>query len=150
MERPLTPLIPTVGRTDSQSSFWRSNAYLRERRLCRHILVILSITTIIGMLIGFVFVAHYYYHILGGQGFLRARQVDLIFNDDEMSQSCMPLRTMAQSTNAVYEFGYSRAKRRPSIIPFYPCGDQQNSCEAYQQAVSSVIVAVMHAVKLMS
>lgn len=144
MEQPLAPSMPTVGRTDSQSSYWRSSVYLRERRLCQYIPVILSIAIIIGMIISIISVAHYYFLIWGGQGFLKSRRLVLDLRSDEMLQSCLPLRSMARPTNGIHDFDYSGVKRSPSTVPFYPCGDQQNSCEAYSQAVNVVSAAFVN------
>ncbi len=148
MERSLAPPLPTVGRTDSQSSYSRSSIYLREWHLCRYVLVALSVVIIISMVIGFIFVAHYYFHILGGQGFLKARGLVPDLRGDEKLQSCLPLRSMARPTDGMHGFDYSGVKRSPSILPFYPCGDQQNSCEAYYRAVSPAAIAFMIALKL--
>jgi hypothetical protein len=91
MERPLAPSVPTGGRTGSQSSYWLSSVYLRERRLCRYVLAVLSVVVIIGIIIGLIFAAHYYFHILGGRGFLKARKLVLDLHGDEMPQSCLPI-----------------------------------------------------------
>jgi hypothetical protein len=147
MERPLAPSMPSVGMTDSQSSYWRSSVYLRERRICRYVLVILSVAVIIVMIIGLIFAAHYYFHIWDGQGFLKARRPVPDLRSDEGPRSCLPLRSMAQPTDRIYGFDYSGVKRSPSITPFYPCGDQQNSCEAYHQAVSLVSAASINPIR---
>lgn len=140
MERPLAPSIATVGRTDSQSSYWWSSLYQRERRLCRYVVVTLSVMIIIGMIIGLIFVTHYYFNIWGSQGYLKVRRLVPDLRSDEGPRSCLPLQSLAQPTDEIHGFDYSGVKRSPSIIPFYSCGDQQNSCEAFYQAVSLVSV----------
>jgi hypothetical protein len=145
MERPLVPSMPTVGRTDSQSSYWRSSASLGERRLYRHILVVLFIAIIVGMVIGIIFAAHYYFHTWGGRGFLKARKFVPDLRSDKRPQSCLPLRSKwrpIDEIHGIHAHDYSRVKRSPLTPPFYPCGDQQNSCEAYSQAVMVVFGAL--------
>jgi hypothetical protein len=140
--------VLTRGRTSSQSSYWLSCVYLRERRLCRYVLAVLSVVVIIGMIIGLIFAAHYYFHIWGGRGCLKARKLVLDSHSDEKPQSCLPIRSMARPTDGIYGFDYSRVKRSPLIPPFQPCGDQRNSCEARYRAVSLVAVAPKNAMKL--
>jgi hypothetical protein len=144
MERPLAPSTPNVRRTDSQSFYWRPSAYLREQRLCRYVLVVLSVMIVVGTVIGIIFVAHYYFNFWGGHGFLKARKLVPGRRSDERPQSCLPLRSIWQpigEINDIHGFDHSGVKRSPSTLPFYPCGDQQNSCEAYSQVVNVVSAA---------
>lgn len=136
-------------RTRSGVFSTESSAYRQDRR-CRCILVLLAVVISIGMVIGIIFVAYYYFHIMGGQGFLKERAVVQDNQRDEMPYSCLPFRPMARPTNEIHGFDFSGIKRSPSIPPFYPCGDQQNSCEAFGQAVSIVALALMYQLGLIS
>jgi hypothetical protein len=62
---------------------------------------------ILGMTIGLIFIVHYYFHIWGGQGFLRARKLVPDFDGDEKLQSCLPMRSMAKPTDGINGFDYS-------------------------------------------
>jgi hypothetical protein len=69
-----------------------------------------------------------------------ARKLIPDLRSGERPQSCLPLRSMARPTDGIHGSDYSGVKRSPLILPFYPCGDQQNSCEAYYEVVSLVSV----------
>jgi len=70
MERPLAPsegVIPSLP-TGDQVSTSKNGAFI-------YVLVALSVMIIIGMVIGIIFIAHYYFHIWGGQGLMKARRL---------------------------------------------------------------------------
>lgn len=97
----------------------------------RCLLLMLSILIIIAMIIGTVFVAHHYYHEWGGQGFLKARSR----NERRYSTNlygCLPLRrVIAKGALGVHRLEHVKGTKIRSVLPFYSCGDQQSSCEAY-------------------
>jgi hypothetical protein len=81
--------------------------------------------------IGIVVTAHHYYVSFGGQGYLMARTNSAALVN-ETAKVYIPLRKIAS-------FGgdgiWSRIS--PMEVPYYACGDQENSCEAYNQPASS-------------
>ncbi|KAI9643899.1 hypothetical protein NHQ30_007250 [Ciborinia camelliae] len=85
------------------------------------------------MIIGIVFSAHVYYHDMGGQGWLKLKQRNLEGNDQvqNFSQVCLPSRQLGP-----YNSVFALSSRTPATVPYYTCGDQQNSCEAYAHPVS--------------
>jgi hypothetical protein len=119
----------------SRSSSRLSTLYLRDARRCRVILAVLSIAIAIGMIIGIIFVAHSYFHSWGGQGFLRARGEVLNVNHRDRPLSHLPLRQMVVPVKKIHGLKHAGVQRSRSILPFYLCGDQQNSCEAYSRPV---------------
>lgn len=83
------------------------------------------------MIIGTIFLAHHYYNEWGGQGFLKARNS----NDQKGPNSphnYLPLRrVIARDTPGVHRSEHARGIKLRSVIPFYSCGDQKTSCEAF-------------------
>ncbi|TVY91280.1 hypothetical protein LAWI1_G002200 [Lachnellula willkommii] len=105
----------------------RWNRYSRNRRYWLSALAVLFLAV---MVIGIVFVAHQYYHDMGGQGFLKTRRLG------SPADVCLPLRKIEirdgrDESLSVSSAGYNR--RSGEDVPFYACGDQQNSCEAFGQ-----------------
>jgi hypothetical protein len=71
------------------------------------------------MCLGVVFVAHHYYRTFGVAS----------------PRLYLPLRKIEVGKEDIsLDSGWAR--RSPMEVPFYACGDQQNSCEAYNQPVS--------------
>jgi hypothetical protein len=120
---------------NTRATSGNSSRYHEGRRRGRVLLVVLAVAVIIGMIIGLIFVAHHYYHMWGGQGFLKARSNILDPQNTEILYSVLPLRQVAKATQELYGFDHSGVKKSRSILPFYPCGDQQQSCEAYSRPV---------------
>ncbi|KUJ18368.1 uncharacterized protein LY89DRAFT_781430 [Mollisia scopiformis] len=81
------------------------------------------------MVIGIVFTAHQYYHDFGGQGWLKARTDEQNGKtSDDPVQLYLPIRQIQVFKNpAVWE------RQAGDNVPFYTCGDQQNSCESFKQ-----------------
>ncbi len=92
----------------------------------------LCIVVIIVMVIGLAFTAHQYYHDFGGQGWLKARTQHREGNSANIAQVYLPLRQ-------IQRFKESSINERQvgKNVPYYTCGDQQNSCESFSQPVSS-------------
>jgi len=56
----------------------------------------------------------------------------------EKPQVYLPLRRVVAADKAHFErLDLRVTERSPGIVPFYTCGDQQESCEAYNQPVST-------------
>lgn len=123
----------------------------------RFLLSIISILVIIGMAISLVFVAHYYYHVWGGQGFLKSRTIeealDSIFftkSDQSVNKSndqidlFIPMRKTTEyysdflDRDTELRRAVSTGPLQNGSLPFYVCGDQAEDCEAYGQPVSSI------------
>lgn len=129
-------LPPQTAFSQSSSSSRLSDfKELVSRRRTRYSLGALAIIVIIAMVIGLIFTAHQYYHDFGGQGWLKARMQHEDRNTADIAQLYLPMRqsqvfreqplSERQETNPYY-----------ANVPFYTCGDQQNSCQAYGQPVS--------------
>ncbi|CZR53061.1 uncharacterized protein PAC_02939 [Phialocephala subalpina] len=130
------PLPPQTTSSQSFSNSRLSN--LKEyasRRHARYWLAALAIIVIIAMVTGLIFTAHQYYHDFGGQGWLRPRTQHRDQDSTDTAQLFLPIRQIQvfkeqplskrQAANPYY-----------ANVPFYTCGDQQNSCQAYGQPVS--------------
>ncbi|KAE8445668.1 hypothetical protein EG329_012965 [Mollisiaceae sp. DMI_Dod_QoI] len=80
------------------------------------------------MVIGLAFTAHQYYHDFGGQGWLKARTQHREGNSANIAQVYLPLRQ-------IQRFKESSINERQvgKNVPYYTCGDQQNSCESFSQ-----------------
>lgn len=124
--------------TSSQSSSSSRLSDFKDhvsRRRTRYWLGALAIAVIIAMVIGLIFTAHQYYHDFGGQGWLKTRMQHEDQNTTGPAQLYLPMRQIQvfkeqplserQAANPYY-----------ANVPFFTCGDQQNSCQAYGQPVS--------------
>lgn len=94
------------------------HVYIKKRRWW---IVVALILVLIAMLLGLILAAQDYYKQMGGQGFLGARQEQLWEESDVDTVSTDP-----DTANARVN------------IPYYTCGDQLHSCEAFGQPVSLV------------
>lgn len=97
-------------------------------------LSLLSVTVIIAMTIGLVFTAHQYYHNMGGQGWLKARTQHRKGVVDRKAQLYLPMRQIQ-----MFKEPNIRERQGGKNVPYYTCGDQQNSCETYNQPASSLL-----------
>lgn len=84
------------------------------------------------MALGLLFVAHQYYIGFGGQGWLKSRGERRKQNDIYANHLFLPLRKQE-----VWTAGSERRSPQ-NDVPYYACGDQQNSCQTYNQPVSSI------------
>ena len=84
---------------------------------------------IIIMAIGLLFVAHQYYLEFGGQGWLKVRDENLEQRHVFAHNLFLPLKRQERWTTTV------RHRSPQNEVPFYQCGDQENSCETYNQPV---------------
>jgi hypothetical protein len=91
------------------------------------------------MCLGIVFAAHHYYVAFGGQGFLKLRDQDATYRAGPFNapDTYLPLRKIATLAQDV-DMEERRRYVGPLEVPYYACGDQQSSCEAYGQSVRSV------------
>ncbi len=83
------------------------------------------------MALGLLFVAHQYYVGFGGQGWLKSREERQKQNEIYANHLFLPLRKQE-----VWTVGSGRRSPQ-NDVPYYACGDQQNSCQTYNQPVSS-------------
>lgn len=121
-----TPSSPS-----SSSPPWSALRRYVFRRWCLGVLAVVMIVIIV---FGILFAAHAYYHAMGGQGFLKAKRWDLGSGQHDGTEVYLPLReieTLGMESSTWGLFG-----RSPKNIPFYTCGDQQNSCETFAHPVS--------------
>ncbi|KAG4031801.1 hypothetical protein MFRU_008g01600 [Monilinia fructicola] len=65
---------------------------------------------------------------MGGQGWLKLKQRSFEGSDQfqNFSQVCLPTRQLGFDNSR-----FALNSRTPVNVPYYTCGDQQNSCEAY-------------------
>lgn len=124
-----------AGCPQSSSKSSRISSEIREyvsRR--RYWLSVGAVLLVLVICLGIVFAAHHYYISFGGQGFLKARvqyetsQLDVV----DAAKVHLPFRKVA-GTDKYNSSGWAR--RSPMEVPYYACGDQQASCEAYNQPV---------------
>ncbi|TVY47099.1 hypothetical protein LOCC1_G001742, partial [Lachnellula occidentalis] len=107
--------------------------HIRWKRYTRHRscwLSALAVLFLVVMVVGIVLSAHRYYQDMGGQGFLKTRRLT------SPSNICLPLRKLEIRDGhgeglLVSSTDYSR--RSGENVPYYTCGDQQHSCEAFGQ-----------------
>lgn len=92
----------------------------------------LACLLVIIIIIGIVCSAHVYYHDMGGQGWLKLKQRSFEGSDQfqNFSQVCLPTRQLGFDNSR-----FALNSRTPVNVPYYTCGDQQNSCEAYAHPV---------------
>ena len=114
-------------RTTTSSRRSKFRDYVSCRRF---VLGCLALVVLVVMVIGVVFVAHQYYHDFGGQGFLKSRGPDTELDTDTDVFIYLPLRSVEAWSGRERSW---KGQRSPEDIPFYTCGDQQNSCEAFNQ-----------------
>jgi hypothetical protein len=103
------------------------------------------------MAVGIVFVAHKAYMDLGGQGFLKMRRSLLSPVEEDVPNVYLPLRKVESCPNeeSLLAYGVGYIKRSPEYVPFYTCGDQQHSCEAFGQPVSQAMTLLRREVSNM-
>ncbi|PMD45200.1 hypothetical protein L207DRAFT_578136 [Hyaloscypha variabilis F] len=106
----------------SRASTFRQHASQYKWLIC-----FLAGVIILIMAIGLLFVAHQYYHEFGGQGWLKVRDKSQEQEDVFARNLFLPLKKRKGWITDLQ-------RRSPEDeVPFYQCGDQENSCEAYNQ-----------------
>ena len=129
---PVSPLPPQAEPFQSSPKSSHTPSEFRDyvsRRRCW--LTIGAVLLLLVMCLGIVFAAHHYYIEFGGQGFLRTRDQYATL-DFDAPKLFLPLRKVAKLGQD------GRWSRSLMEVPYYACGDQQSSCEAYNQPVSSL------------
>jgi hypothetical protein len=126
----MQPSSPPQVSTQIQPSLKSSNfsialSDIKKRRKC---LAVMGVVVTIGIIIGIVFSAHYYFHIFDGQGFLKSRHS---YRNEDDSRLAVMFLLMRRRT---------KIDSSATTIPFYVCGDQENSCEAFHLPVSIILV----------
>jgi hypothetical protein len=106
------------------------------------LLAIVAVLIIIAMIIATVFVASYYYHQYGGQGFLKARALLEDVSERQTSLNSLPMRSVMQ--NGSQTIREVEGGRIAASVPFSPCGDQQSGCEGYGQPVGLHLEMIRH------
>jgi hypothetical protein len=110
----------------SRASTFRQHASQYKWLIC-----FLAGVIILIMAIGLLFVAHQYYHEFGGQGWLKVRDKSQEQEDVFARNLFLPLKKRKGWITDLQ-------RRSPEDeVPFYQCGDQENSCEAYNQPVGA-------------
>ena len=94
----------------------------------------LCVVVIIVMTIGVVFTAHQYYHDFGGQGWLKSRIQNREGNATDETQLYLPMRQIQMLGKPSFW-----ERQEGDDIPFFECGDQQNSCKSFGQPVSLLL-----------
>ncbi|KAM3079387.1 hypothetical protein ACMFMG_005819 [Clarireedia jacksonii] len=132
---------PSAEIRTSQSPFSQ-----RRSRSCRNLLsrggwlIYLAALMVIIIVIGLLATAHTYYHEMGGPGWLKSKRERVEVEHTYPRQSipepqiCLPSRRFAFEKGDVSPLYING--RSPANVPYYTCGDQQNSCEAYGHPVS--------------
>jgi hypothetical protein len=135
------PLQPSSLSTDH--SFKGRTSSLSEhvfRR--RYILSVLATIVLVIMVMSVVFVAHAYFHQFGGQGFLKRDEVYI--RNIQPPRLFLPLRKVEWKWNDRKDKEKSlliylpwNKRHAGSEIPYYTCGDQEESCETFGQPVGA-------------
>jgi hypothetical protein len=107
-----------------------SNAKCNHVSQVRILLLLLAAVTTVVIITGIVFVAHQDYISFGGQGFLKAGSEDQFSAIRDLPELYLPIRAIE-----TFNDQSGLTKRSPGNVPFYTCGDQQQSCELYGQPV---------------
>ncbi|PMD23664.1 hypothetical protein NA56DRAFT_596098, partial [Hyaloscypha hepaticicola] len=79
------------------------------------------------MALSLLFIAHQYYIGFGGQGWLKGRDERQEQHEIYANHLFLPLRKQE-----VWTAG-SQRRSPQNDVPYYACGDQQNSCQTYNQ-----------------
>jgi hypothetical protein len=136
MEVPSQLLTDNPNPTSRPQHF--SNCGLSRRRRTG-LLCIICALLIVGICAGIVFVANHYYVEMGGQGSIlgnlfgvKPRSLQSTPNEprNEIYLHVRPAWTTRNDTTDQESTKWSH-----SSFPFYTCGDQQNSCAAYNEPV---------------
>jgi hypothetical protein len=135
---------PRAAIDTSQSPSSRRFSRLCKKMLSwRGLLICLAALLVIIIVIGLLATAHTYYHEMGGLGWLRVKRerVEHTYRGQSMleSQICLPSRRVVLENGGVSPMHI--IGRSPANVPYYTCGDQQNSCEAFGHPVSDVILS---------
>ena len=124
---------PPQAVSPSSSSEYPKSSLGRYKSRFQPILWSLVVVSLILMVLGIIFVAHQYFVGFGGQGFLKVRGEEQNQIDDYVDSLLLPLRQ-----RVILNADDDQWRRSPQYnVPFYACGDQQNSCAAYDQPVST-------------
>jgi hypothetical protein len=132
MEPQTTHLKPPTTSSPLRSSSSGSKFPRFSKR--RTTLLLLAIIVIVLMVVGIVFVAHRYYVQFGGQGWLKKRTTEPDIAEPILPHPYLPMRQVAGFPEVTIPWGLT--DRAPGNVPFYTCGDQQESCEEFSQPVS--------------
>jgi len=81
------------------------------------------------MIGGILVAVHVAYQRFGGQGWLKARDLEVTMDALEVPDVFLPMRRVPSGHVTVI------GKKSLGPIPYYHCGDQMQSCEAYDQPV---------------
>jgi hypothetical protein len=127
-----TPLPQTKSSPSSFSS--RIFGFCEHIRRHRCGLGASALLVVVALIIGTIYVAHQYYTELGGQGWLKIRE-QYQHTPGEPPQVYLPFKKIEKLSEGNRFFGWTTRGN----IPFYTCGDQQESCESYGQPVSKSI-----------
>ncbi len=129
-QRPSPQQILSPSSSRSRTSTFRENVSRHQPLLC-----FLAGLAILLMAVGVLFVAHKYYQDFGGQGWLKVRDEFQEQDERDVVNLFLPSRK-----EEIWDAGIAQGKRRSpqNEVPFYECGDQQNSCEAFSQPVSQI------------
>jgi hypothetical protein len=129
----MDPLPPK--NSSSRSSVNSRLSAIRQHASCRRYwLCGLALVVVLVMISGVIFAAHHYYHDFGGQGFLKFRSQLQESHAVVDTHVFLPLRQVELWPHSPPILG-----RSPEDLPYFTCGDQQNSCESLQQPVSRKI-----------
>ena len=111
--------------SSSRLSAWRGYVFKR-----RWLLGTIALVLILLMVGGILVAAHQGYIRMGGQGWLKVRSAEQDLGALNIPEVFLPFRKVSSGDETSFE------KRNLGPIPYYHCGDQMQSCEAYGQPVS--------------
>ncbi|KAE9375577.1 hypothetical protein N431DRAFT_454203 [Stipitochalara longipes BDJ] len=123
---PFTPQAPQAARSRSSSRSRASSSRYHASQY-KWLICFLAGMVILIMAIGLLFVAHQYYLEFGGQGWLKIR-------DESQEQKVVIAHNLFLPLKKQGNWITDLQRRSPQDeVPFYQCGDQENSCETYNQ-----------------
>jgi hypothetical protein len=132
-----------IGPSQSPSSH-RLSRSCKKILSWRGLLIYLALLMVIIIIIGLLATAHTYYHEMRGFGWLKSKRerVEHTYLGDSIlePQICLPSRRLALENGSISPPHITG--RSPANVPYYTCGDQQNSCEAYGHPVSDLILSI--------
>jgi hypothetical protein len=135
------PPRPIFSRSSSRS---HTSSFRENVSRYRYLLYFLVGVALLLMALGVLFVAHRYYEDFGGQGWLKVRDESQdqaqLFADNVFLPLKKPLKKVE-----VWNADSAPWRRSPqNDVPYYECGDQENSCEIYSQPVSRILCYADH------
>ena len=130
------------GTHSPSSSGSRASNFRYHASQYKWLICLLAGIVLVIMAIGLLFVAHQYYLEFGGQGWLKVR-------DENQEQKVVFADNLFLPLKKHERWNIDLGSRLPqNDVPYYQCGDQENSCETYNQPVCGRVWNILLAAML--